>query len=115
MEKGCRRVSQNTETGGVLIIKVPHCSCVCAYSHPEHKHYFGCNLFRGLDGFKVRKIELRYMDTRVAQKNRLKILPARIISYFANLNIWFCERIWCYYVGGFSEIYVELIKVPKNR
>jgi len=31
-----------------------------------------------------------------------------IINYIANLDVEFCEKVWCYWVGGFSEIYVEL-------
>ncbi len=93
---------------GTLIIKVPHFSCVSAYSNIQHKHYFGCDTFNQLKYFKVKKIELRYMDTRKVEKRKWKYIPSRIISFFANLNIWFCERIWCYLVGGFGEIYVEL-------
>lgn len=37
-----------------------------------------------------------------------EILIHKILTKLANVNIHFCERIWCYWVGGFNEIYVEM-------
>ena len=34
----------------------------------------------------------------------------KIISYLANLNPYFCDRVWCYWVGGFDLIEGEFIK-----
>jgi len=27
-----------------------------------------------------------------------------VFSFFANLNPYFCSRVWCFWVGGFEEI-----------
>jgi hypothetical protein len=49
------------------------------------------------------------------RKRSSKVLDAifpvvAIIDYFANINILFCERFWCFWLGGFEELAVSLIK-----
>ena len=39
-----------------------------------------------------------------------------ILSGLANIHPFFCERIWCYYVGGFDEIcYVLKVHKPQRQ
>ena len=44
-----------------------------------------------------------------AMLGRFKYLVGRIIggpiSFLANLSPYACDRIWCFWVGGFEEIY----------
>lgn len=101
------RVSKN---GGIVKIRVPHFSCVQAYSTIGHKQIFTCDIFKQLLNFKLKKIRLNYTVTNVKRTSLKKILSF-IPELLANLNIWFCERVWCYLVGGFSEIYVELVVI----
>jgi SAM-dependent methyltransferase len=104
-----------------VIIRVPHFSGRSAWCDPTHlraysyyqfyyyssgsrDHYGNCE-------FKVKKVELRY--TRFPHGFFVSRILSPIINYFANLNIKICEKIWCYWVGGFSEIYVELQAIKK--
>lgn len=99
-----------------IIIRVPHFSGRSAWCDPTHlraysyyqfyyyssesrDHYGNCE-------FKVKKVELRY--TRFPHGFFVSKILSPIINYFANLNIKLCEKVWCYWIGGFSEIYVEL-------
>ena len=99
-----------------VIIRVPHFSGRSAWCDPTHlraysyyqfyyyssdsrDHYGNCE-------FKVREAKLRY--TRFPHGFFVTNILSPIINFFANLNIKFCEKVWCYWVGGFSEIYVEL-------
>ncbi|HCR36163.1 MAG: Methyltransferase domain protein [Candidatus Nomurabacteria bacterium GW2011_GWF1_31_48] len=101
----------------ILKIFTPHFSY--NWQHPGHVsaissrlfNYFGTNSedkeIYGKSKFKVRKIILRWM-TNYSMNNPLVIISNKIINYLANLNIKFTERIWCYWVGGFEEIYFEV-------
>ncbi|MBU2633713.1 MAG: class I SAM-dependent methyltransferase [Nanoarchaeota archaeon] len=101
-----------------LIIRVPHFSCRGAWSNPTHyrafayeqffhfsrdkkEHYGNCN-------FKVQRLELRYSLPDEDCGFLISKIITPLLNFFANKNLKFCERIWCYWVGGFSEIYVEL-------
>jgi hypothetical protein len=41
------------------------------------------------------------------RKNLIIKLLNYLNNFFANLNVSFAERIWCYWVGGFEEIIFE--------
>lgn len=102
-----------------VIIRVPYFSGRSAWCDPTHlraysyyqfyyyssesrDHYGNCE-------FKVKKVELRY--TRFPHGFVVTKILSPIINYFANLNIKICEKTWCYWVGGFSEVYVELLAI----
>jgi len=98
------RVAKNNAK---VFIRVPHFSSVQAYSTFGHKHFFASGVFRQIPGFKLIKIQLNYIISNVNQpiwKRIISFLP----SFLANLNLYLCERFWCYLIGGFSEIYIEL-------
>lgn len=98
-----------------VIIRVPHFAGRRAWCDPTHlkaysyyqfyyssnsrDHYSNCE-------FKVNRVELRY--TRFPHGFFVSKILSPMINFLANLNIKFCEEVWCYCVGGFSEIYVEL-------
>lgn len=111
---------------GRLIIKVPHFSR--GFTHAEHTHGFDVTFplyfnkkftksgFIGV-GFELKKLELKWLANQ-------HLLPAmgygkatisflnlinKIISFLANLNVNFCSRIWCYWVGGFEEIEFKFV------
>lgn len=56
--------------------------------------------------FQVKKVKLHYF---VWQGNGIKHILAKPIDFFANLNPTLCERVWIYRIGGFNEIYAELV------
>jgi len=112
-KKTMEELHRITKNKGKIIIRVPHFSSTNAYSRIGHRWYLGCNIFKEFPNFKVLKIRLNYTLTNIKQplwKKTISYIP----NLLANLNIWFCERVWCYMVGGFAEIYAEL-KVVKLK
>lgn len=105
-----KEVCRILKKDGKFIIKVPHYSSATAVNFLEHKHFFNIAAFstRWFKSFKVSSIKLNYCVFR-------NTLPRKLVnsffSFFANLNPRLCERLWCYWVGGFSEIEVEMIKI----
>ena len=100
--------------GGKLILRVPHFTK--GFAHPSHRWGFNIMLFeflnRNMDyynhyesekGWKVTKRRLNY---RTYPKG-LVVPIHKIISFFANLSPKLCEAVWCYWFGGFEEIYFE--------
>lgn len=106
---------------GKLLIKVPHFSR--GFMHAEHMHGFDVTFplyfnrrftksgFFGVE-FELEKMELHYLAFFHLMKylgygkvsiSFLKFINV-LISFLANLNVNFCSRIWCYWVGGFDEI-----------
>lgn len=117
------RVGRN---GAIVIIKVPHFSSRVAWTDIEHTRAFTINILRGFTGqfsklsnskakFEVIKTKLNWQqrfDIEFLPKWILPLMPLinvvnTVISALANLNPVFCERIWCYYVGGMGEIEIK--------
>jgi len=104
------RVSKN---GAVWNIFVPHYSH--GFLHPFHKRGFCCRTF---DWFFSKTSPESYGDLDVTvervQLNYIRdpsgILRAVAfpVNLFANMHKRFCERIWCYWVGGFEEIHYTI-------
>lgn len=112
--------------GACLRIQVPHFSR--GFTHSQHKNsmdvsfplYFNKNYHGGYYGvdFELKSMRLDWMcmwDLKiyaVKQKWILSILKVinKFISWLANLNPYFCSRIWCYWVGGFEQIEFVFIK-----
>ncbi len=94
-----------------IIIRAPHFSVAWAWGNPTHYRAFSLETFYHFD----KKSPEHYgdeADFKLIKKKLVWNAKYKIISSFidslANLNTKFCERFWCYYVGGFDEIYVEL-------
>jgi SAM-dependent methyltransferase len=107
--------------GGTLLIKVPHFSR--GFTHSEHCHGFDVTfpmyfddkfLGSGYTGveFRLEKMELHWSAFSYLLSNlgygKLSLLIIlflnKVISFLANLNMHFCSRIWCFWVGGFEEL-----------
>lgn len=114
--------------GGILHIKVPHFSR--GFTHAEHEHGFDINFplyfnatkkLSGYYGFEFEclKNELHWeahfhlMPEAGYGKGAIAIIRtlSTVISFFANLSPMLCNRIWCFWVGGFSEIEFVFKKV----
>jgi SAM-dependent methyltransferase len=111
---------------GKLIIKVPHFSR--GFTHAEHTHGFDVTFplyfnkkftksgFTGVE-FELKKLELRWLANQHLlpsmgySKTTITLLNFinRIITFLANLNVNFCSRIWCYWIGGFDEIEFKFV------
>lgn len=123
------------KTDGMLEIRVPHVSHYSALVGFEHRQVFainGFNIFCDLDylkyvpGFpKFKKplfIKLKGVLKHQRVDNGKKLLVkkgfyyyvASIISKLASLNTNLCEKIWCYWVGGFQEMQIILKKIPQD-
>lgn len=93
---------------GTIIILVPHFSGYTAWSNPDHKKAFAADSFYRLgQKFFVKNMKLHYIFDGEGKPALVKLFD-KILNSLANANIKFCERIWCYWVGGFTEIYCEL-------
>jgi SAM-dependent methyltransferase len=113
--------------GGLLYLKIPHFSGRGLYNNPYHKNFGVCSLgivntitnidhmgsWLGEDVvFTCIDYGLRYSDT--CGNHHKRFIP-RLLDFLAGLNPNFCERIWCYWVGGFTEIEIKLIAVKGGR
>jgi len=96
-----------TKNRGIIEIRVPHFSSHDAYGTIGHKNFFSTGIFRQIPGFKIIKTRLNYFLTNYKMPAYKRIISA-IYSFPANLSRIACERFWCYYVGGFAEVYVEM-------
>jgi len=57
--------------------------------------------------FKEKLINLKWTHDKVGVKGIL----SKVVSFFGSLFPSFCDRIWCYWVGGFDLIEGEFIKI----
>jgi hypothetical protein len=62
----------------------------------NEEHYGNCR-------FQVERVRLHWMRPRYRTSWLRKGISA-LIDGFANLNPRWCQRFWCYWVGGFDEI-----------
>lgn len=102
-----------SKPGAAWNIYVPHYSY--GFAHPFHKRGFSRFAFSffnldpkqtycGEIGVEVESVRFNY--TRAPSGAAFVI--GKIISFFANLHPGFCERLWCYWVGGFEEMHFHL-------
>ena len=106
-----------SKPNAMVIIRVPHFSQAGAWGNPTHRRAFALHTFSYFEEdsgekysdkyFKIKKIKLNY-TMPFERHNLWKRIATKIMNFLANANQWFCERVWCYWVGGFSEIYFEL-------
>ncbi len=114
---------------GRITIIVPHYSNSAYWADVTHLRPFSARSFEYFDleharraGFPIylpdvnirtRKISLTYWPERIyinkglIKRSILKLLD-KIFSSLANSSPFFCERLWCNWVGGFYEVTFEL-------
>jgi predicted SAM-dependent methyltransferase len=70
----------------------------------QHKHMYGIRLFNDYrDKFQVKNIQFKYMRMAWSYWYLYPVYAlVSIINFFANLSPKFCERVWCYWFGGFD-------------
>ena len=119
--------------GGLIKIIVPHYTGHTSWGSPEHKRAFGAKWFNyfhddfraiSRSGVRFEKISVKLAWAPVSLfvkysffvKLFLPIIKIFnfLISFLANMSIELCEKIWCYWVGGFCEILFELT-VSKDK
>jgi SAM-dependent methyltransferase len=121
---------------GILEIRVPHFSHSSALASPGHKKAFSIGSFFWIfekepyffpSGFPLLEkplfekvnVELLYrrkdiLDIPMKTNNKSYIFISYLIDRFANINHNFCERVWCYWVGGFTEMKIVMRKIPQT-
>lgn len=109
--------------GATVIIRVPHFSSRVAWTDIEHTRAFGIHSLRRFTPpftqFGNNSAVFTPVNTRLRWQQRVDVplipgwarllLPVinianAVISACANISPEFCERLWCYYVGGMGEV-----------
>lgn len=126
-----RELYRVCKNDGIVHIIVPHYSNSAYWADLTHLRPFSARTFEYFNleyarnagftiylpevNFKTLKVKLVYWPERIIkQKKGWKRGLLRTINFIfsgiANLNLFLCERLWCYWVGGFYE--VEFILSP---
>ncbi len=121
--------------GGILEVRVPHYSSGSALTSIGHKQAFSIGGFYGfyensaLDCvpgfpklqrplFKKLRGRLKYQRTddgeHLLVRRSFVYYGSKIISFFASLNVTVCEKVWCYWFGGFPEMQIMMQKIPQD-
>ncbi len=120
------------KNGGILYMRVPHFSSMAAFSDITHKRPFGYSSFDIFEdtnpshyytkvNFKIVKKEINYLvhcpNSGIHNKNIYKNISSFVLrpialtlTFFISLNPMLFERFWCYFIGGATEVKVELKK-----
>jgi SAM-dependent methyltransferase len=118
--------------GGILHMRVPHFSSMGAFTDLTHFRPFGYFSFDCLEknhyhhfyttvDFKILKKEIKYFGLypnrgiyeKYIHHNQCFWLAkpfVRIINFLIKLSPTFFERVWCYWVGGATELVIVLKK-----
>ncbi len=120
--------------GGTLHIRVPHFSSMGAFTDITHKRPFGYSSFDCFQpahgqhfytnvGFTIQGKRIKYLGlypnegdyARYIHPNACPLLArpfVRFINFLIDRSPTFFERIWCYWVGGATEVVVDLERLP---
>lgn len=117
---------------GILFIRVPHFSSMGAFSDMTHVRPFGYTSFDCLQkdsyhhfytsvAFEVLNKEIKYFGLypnkglyeQYIHKNQCSFLMrpfVHLVNYLIRLSPMTFERLWCYWVGGATEVVITLRK-----
>lgn len=123
--------------GGILHMRVPHFSSMGAFTDITHIRPFGYLSFDCLEPdnyqhfyttaeFKILKKEIKYFGLypnrgiyeKYVHGNQCPLLVrpfVRLMNFLIGLSPVVFERLWCYWVGGATEIALELKKLDRLR
>jgi len=100
---------------GTLHFFVPHCSY--GFYHPFHVRGFSLGFMPDLL-FYVPEVDFELIKPVKLNYTRSSHFVFRFLKYpinfLANINPKFCERIWCYWVGGFEEMEFKVKSLKKS-
>lgn len=130
--KKMEEVHRILKTNGKLYLRVPHFSSMGAFSDITHIRPFGYtsfDIFEEKDlhhyynsvDFKILKKQIKYSglypNTGVYEEYiHHNYCPwylrpfIRFVNFLIDLSPLCFERVWCYYVGGATEVVIELMK-----
>jgi SAM-dependent methyltransferase len=131
--KKIEEIHRILKPGGILYLRVPHFSSMGGFTDLTHIRPFGFYSFDCLEKdnyqhfytkveFKILKKEIKFLGLypnsgiyeKYVHPNQCIWFARpfiRIINYLINLSPMAFERIWCYWVGGATEIYVIMKKI----
>lgn len=124
-----REIHRITKPGGIVRIRVPHFSR--GFTHADHKrsfdvtfpYYFNPHFKGGYTGthYKIRRVRLKWFSQPYLKRTVLSpvvfytaLIFGYVIDFLANLSPLFTSRVWCFWVGGFEEVYFEFEVVKEN-
>lgn len=119
--------------GGILYMRVPHFSSMGAFTDITHIRPFGYTSFDCfVDGnyhnfytrvrYRILKKEIRYFGLypnagvyeKCVHNNQCPYFArpfVRVMNFLIKLSPMLFERLWCYWVGGATEVEISLEKV----
>jgi len=106
--KFIKEIHRIAKPGAKVIIRSAHFSRCIYKIYGDYLFFKTVDSFKWFDGFIVEKVTLSYFLWH-EDNNLWKRLLSAPINFLANINPKFCERVWCYWVGGFDEIVGVLI------
>jgi SAM-dependent methyltransferase len=131
--KKLEEIHRILKPGGILYMRVPHFSSMGAYTDITHVRPFGYYSFDCLEGgnyqhfytnveFAVVKKEIKYFGLYPNSGLYAKYIHSnqclwfakpfvRILNFLIRLSPTAFERVWCYWVGGATEVIVTLRKI----
>ena len=130
--KKLEEIHRILKPGGILYMRVPHFSSMGAFTDITHVRPFGyysfdCfikdnyqHFYTDIE-FEIVKKEIKYLglypnDGIYAKYIHPNQCPwfarpfVRVLNFLINLSPVFFERVWCYWVGGATEVIVVLEK-----
>ncbi len=118
--------------GGILYMRVPHFSSMGAFTDLTHIRPFGYFSFDCLErdhyhhfytiaDFKIAEKEIKYLGLypnggvyeKYVHPNSCPLFArpfVKILNVLINMSPMFFERVWCYWVGGATEVVITLQK-----
>lgn len=118
--------------GGILHMRVPHFSSMGAFSDITHVRPFGYGSFDCFHPdnyqhfytdarFEILKKEIKYFGLypndgvyeKYVHPNQCPVIVrpfVRMINFLIKLSPTLFERVWCYWVGGATEVVVDMKK-----
>lgn len=108
-----------------IIFRAPHASCsYSSRSDPTHIRPFTTQTFKYFEDdnmwayysntrIRVIKTKLHYICYNGERWSRVPKFLHRFLTWLANLNHLFCERVWAWWFGWFEEVYIELLVTKK--
>ena len=89
------------KAGASFRFEFPHYSV--ASIEPDHRRGYGLHALALFPQFKVEWVKLEWSPHREGKSLFYYVLD-EIITRLANLNPYVTERVFCYWVGGFSNV-----------
>ena len=99
-----REVLRISKDGAKFRFDFPHYSVT--FIESSHRRGYGCHALGSFKEFVIKKPRMEWSSGR-ENKNMPCRIANNVLTHLANYNPYVCERVWCYLVGGFSNVILE--------